>query len=90
MGWERARSVESAIRMIATFPGQIEAISLDHDAGAEGRGPDNTFQPVAYFIGEKYVDKPEAQVPRLYVHTASPSGENHLRNILERYGLAAE
>lgn len=81
-GWERASSVEAAIRMIATYTGKIDAISLDHDAGQH-----QTFQPVAYFIGEKYVDKPKRQVPRIHLHTQNPSGEKHLRNILSRYGI---
>ena len=41
--WVLARDVESAIRMIATSPESIEAISLDRDAGTEVRGGDATF-----------------------------------------------
>lgn len=64
--WTVVRTVTEAIRMIAKF--RWDVISLDHDishyekVGKEGwedvdqevRACGETFQPVAYFLGEKY------------------------------------
>lgn len=89
-GWEVARTAEEAIRKIATFPGWIEAISLDHDAGAESRDPDSTFQSVAYFIGEKYRNALARAIPRIYLHTNNPRGREVLKNILWSYQITTE
>lgn len=48
--WTEVRKVLPAIRLIATQ--NVEEISLDHDI--ENRPDDETFMPVAYFIGEKH------------------------------------
>lgn len=48
--WTVVRKVEPAIALLAKFP--MTHISLDHDI--ENRPDDETFKPVAYFIGEKY------------------------------------
>jgi hypothetical protein len=48
--WTVVRKVLPAIRLIATQ--QVTEISLDHDI--ENRPSDETFMPVAYFIGEKH------------------------------------
>lgn len=61
-GWERARSVTEAIRILATI--DVEEVSLDHDismkvmVGDEEAGyseprpfrSNETFEPVAYFL----------------------------------------
>lgn len=75
--WTVARKVEQAIRLISQF--KFDEISLDHDI--ENRPDDETFKPIAYFIGEKYfTNKPaegffdmvektreEAGLPQLYI-----------------------
>lgn len=78
-GWDQAYDAETAIRRIASM--DYEEISLDHDAGDMG-----TFQPVAYFIAEKYKDEPTYPLT-VNVHTANPAGRNALIGILNRHRL---
>lgn len=48
--WTVVRKVQPAISLLAKFP--MDEISLDHDI--ENRPDDETFLPIAYYIGEKY------------------------------------
>lgn len=81
-GWELARDPETAIRILATRD-DITDISLDHDAGDKG-----TFQPVAYFIGEKFNNNTFwADDLGIVIHSANPVGAKKLRDILESYGI---
>lgn len=81
-GWEIARDTETAIRMIAMIP-DITDISLDHD---DGRG--GTFQPVAYFIGEKYNNNTFwADDLEIRIHTQNPVGRKNIKDILENYSI---
>lgn len=79
-GWDHAPDVETAIRRIATIP--YDEISLDHDAGPYG-----TFQPVAYFISEKWQSPVGA--PIIHVHSANPVGRIVMYGILNRFCLLA-
>jgi hypothetical protein len=45
--WHVCRKVEEAIRIIART--RVEEVSLDHDI--ENRPSDETYKPVAYFLG---------------------------------------
>ncbi len=87
-GWVLARNVEEAIRILATSPEMITDISLDYDAGSQDRGEGGTFEPVAYFIGEKangsafFADDLEVKI-----HSANPVGAKKLAQILESYGI---
>lgn len=82
-GWILAKTTEEAIRILATSPEMITDISLDHDDGKGG-----TFQPVAYFIGEKangsafFADDLEVKI-----HSQNPIGRKQLTDILESYGI---
>lgn len=85
--WVVARKVQQAIRLIAT--NRFQDISLDHDI--ENRPDDETFQPVAYFIGEKYQnDWQFADDLEVVVHSDNPVGAKELQNILADYGIHAE
>lgn len=86
-GWLEARSVELAIKAIRQF--KPLTISLDHDI--ELRRDDETFKPVAYFIGEMYNnDTFWADDLTVVVHSDNPSGAKELQAILEEYGIFAE
>lgn len=85
--WIVARKVQPAIRLIATQ--NITVISLDHDI--ENRPDDETFQPVAYFIGEKYnSDTFWADELEVTIHSDNPVGAKELIAILEDYCVFAE
>lgn len=51
-GWQLARTVTEAIRILAT--GMVEKISLDHDIVSDGSGfyihMDESYEPIAYYI----------------------------------------
>lgn len=78
--WTLAKDAETAIRLIARH--SPTDISLDHDAG------NGTFEPVAFFIGEKYNnDTFWADELEVTIHSANPIGAKHLKTILEEYGI---
>jgi hypothetical protein len=86
-GWIEARKVESAIKAILQF--RPTTISLDHDI--ENRPDDETFKPVAYFIGELYNnDMLWADDLEVTIHSDNPVGAKELQKILEHYGIIAE
>lgn len=79
-GWTLAKDVETAIRLIARH--SPTDISLDYDAG------NGTFEPVVFFIGEKYNDDAFwADELKIKIHSANPIGAKHLKDILEEYGI---
>lgn len=89
-GWMQARTVTEAIRTIARFGHEITEISLDHDiscavsVNGEYRpfpSPE-TFQAVAYFIAERWGERPATQHPKIIIHTANPVGAIELQKIL--------
>lgn len=85
--WIEARKVEQAIRLIATQ--RFEMISIDHDI--VNRPDDETFKPVAYFIGEKFNnDVFFADDLEVTVHSDNPVGAKEIQNILKDYGIHAE
>lgn len=99
--WHLAKSATAAIRAIARF--DFDEISLDHDISHQvsiGNTPgrpfpcEETFQAVAYFIGEKYGihngSSVEGRVPKLYVHSSNPVGATEIVDILKGYGLTAK
>lgn len=94
-GWQQARTVTDAIKTIARFGHEITDISLDHDislpvsVNGEYRpfpSPE-TFQAVAYYIVERWTDRPVTQHPRITIHTANPVGGVELVKILEDGGI---
>lgn len=85
--WVEARKVEQAIRLLATQ--RFSEISLDHDI--ENRPDDETFKPVAYFIGEKYQnDAFFADDLEVTVHSDNPVGAKEIIAILNDYGIVSE
>lgn len=64
-GWEIARTVSDAIRILAT--GLVDEISLDHEIRTEccRLVSYETFEPVAYYIKLMVVK------PRVRIHTAN-------------------
>lgn len=92
--WTLIRTISEAIRCIVLFRDEITEISLDHDISFDVRiggvyrpfpSPD-TFQPVAYFIGEVY-QPPYQNAPKITIHTANPAGAESLQGILEYYQI---
>lgn len=82
--WLVARKVEPAIKALRQF--RPTTISIDHDI--ENRPDDETFKPVAYFIGEMYYnDMLWADDLEVRVHSDNPVGAKEIIKILEDYGL---
>lgn len=84
--WVEARTANAAIRLIAR--NDFDEISLDHDDGHD------SFEGVAYFIGEKYREYPMSHpaqnmhVPEIRIHSANPIGRDKLIAILQDgYGI---
>lgn len=94
--WTVARTVLSAIRAISRY--DFEEISLDHDishqvqVGALGRPfpCEETFMSVAYFIAAKYVDKPAARYPMIYLHTSNQVAGDEMHLVLKDAGILSE
>jgi hypothetical protein len=104
--WTVARTVNAAINAIAKF--DFDEISLDHDishqvsVGSLSRPYpcEETFQAVAYFIGEKYKDAAFSQhdpdpskhshVPKIYIHSSNPVAADSMDAILAGYGLSTK
>lgn len=85
--WTVVRKVEPAIKAIRQF--LPDEISLDHDI--ENRPDDETFKPVAYFIGELFNnDVFWADDLLVRIHSDNPVGAKELQAILEDYGIFAE
>lgn len=97
--WTVVRKVQPAIHLLAQY--HATEISIDHDI--ENRPDDETFKPVAYFIGEKYavLNKLNAKLgiapdpveergyPNLRVHSDNPVGAKELVAIFADYGMPA-
>lgn len=82
--WTEVRKVEPAIKFIAQF--SPTTISIDHDI--ENRPDDETFKPVAYFIGEKFNnDTFWADDLHIEIHSDNPTGAAQLQGIFEDYGI---
>lgn len=85
--WVVARKVQEAIRLISHQ--RFTTISLDHDI--ENRPSDETFLPVAYFIGEKFNnDTFWADELEVIIHSINPVGAKEMQMVLEDCGLFAE
>lgn len=85
--WIEARKVESAIKAIIQF--KPTTISIDHDI--EFRPDDETFKPVAYFIGEMYDnDTFWADDLVVTIHSDNPIGAKELQAIFRDYGMLVE
>lgn len=89
-----AATVTSAINAIAMFGEQMELISLDHDISHQvsfgsRSSPfpcDETFTPVAWFIGHYYKNLPK--MPKVVMHTSNIKGGENMRDIIK--GLIPE
>ena len=83
--WTEVRKVEEAIRLAAHFSWDV--ISIDHDI--ENRPDDETFKPVAYFIGQKaeFWRQFNKHVPKVIVHSDNPVGARQIIDILGDYGV---
>ena len=92
-GWEVARNVTEAIRIIATQ--NVGEISIDHDSSHGTNENTSTevscpcdFTAVAYFIGEKCQNN--FINPKITVHSVNPDGAKRIKNILQHYGLKSQ
>ncbi len=95
--WSVARTVSQAISFIATFGLEIEEISIDHDISHQvGMGSltrpfpcEETFLPVAYFIGEYYSNRKAVArfFPRIVIHSSNHSGADKIKSVLEHYAF---
>lgn len=81
--WTEVRKVQSAIAFIAQYGLQITEISLDHDI--ENRPDDETFMPVAYFIGVFY--GLNSHGPKIVVHSDNPVGAQRMQMLLGDFGI---
>lgn len=89
-GWELARTITEAIRVLATVP--VDVVSLDHDISYKVEAKldsesetttlhvdsPETFEPVARYLALIPADRR----PRVEYHTSNPSGEERMRAIL--------
>lgn len=85
-GWELARSITEAIRILATQ--DVTEISLDHDiahykqVGEAGLSVafdcNETYEAVAWYIALMPLDRK----PVVRIHTANPAGEQKMKAIL--------
>ena len=96
--WTLVRTITEAIRLISMFSDTMTEISLDHDISHEVRidgqyrpfpSPE-TYQPVAYFIGELYKGYRVEDKPKVILHTANPIGASSMYDILTYYDLVPE
>lgn len=91
-GWQLARTVTEAIRILDTQ--RVTHVSLDHDIshGVEVNGLTRlypcgeTFEPVARFIG-MMVEASGEIGPQVTLHTANPVGAEKMRSILAGYRM---
>lgn len=81
--WTVVRKVEEAINFISKYYPQITHISLDHDI--ENRPSDETFKPVAHYIGAILMLTFDEQIIR--VHSDNPVGGKELVEIMADYGV---
>lgn len=76
-GWQLARSVTEAVRLLAT--GHVTEISLDHDirrCSFRKHWSGETFEPVAYYI------KLMEHRPMVHIHTANVAAGKRMADIL--------
>lgn len=81
--WTEVRKVQPAIAFLAQFGLQVTEISLDHDI--ENRPDDETFMPVAYFIGVAYGRS--GQGPKIRIHSDNPVGAQGMQMVLRDMGI---
>ncbi len=84
--WTEVRKVEPAIRLLAHH--LIEEISIDHDI--ENRPDDETFKPIAYFIGMKFLFRAAVRdpwTPKITIHSMNPVGAKEIYDILKSYTM---
>lgn len=79
--WTVVRKVEPAIKALRNF--LFTEISLDHDI--ENRPDDETFKPVAYFIGQRFYKLKFP--PKITIHSLNPVGAKEMQDVLKDYGL---
>lgn len=83
--WTECRKVQPAINAMSLF--LFDEISLDHDI--ENRPDDETFQPVAHYLGARFLATPE-WYPRVVIHSMNPTGAQTIHDILLSYTLKSE
>ncbi len=82
-GWELARTVSKAIRLLDTQV--VTELSLDHDIACylfagQSHTSDETFEGVARFVA----NLPKERRPkRIYIHTANPLAGERMMEILD-------
>ena len=97
--WTLVRTISEAIRFIARYDEKITHISLDHDISVEVRidgeyrpfPSAETYQPVAYFLGERYGSvNSEMYIwrPEIIIHSSNPKGSEEMQHILSDCGVA--
>lgn len=85
-GWMWAKSTNEALRIIRFGPGDIEIISLDHDAGDYASlGGDyinvlNELERLTYVKGMNFKNI------KFRLHSANPVGVQKMRMIIQRNG----
>ncbi len=86
--WTVVRTPHEAIRLLAKF--EFEEVSLDHDI--ENRPDTETFQPVAYFLGLRWLYRTAVRdlwEVKVTIHSINPVGAREMQAILKDYGLVS-
>lgn len=83
-GWERVFHVWEAIEKLKT--GMVTEISLDHDLGSG----EPTGYDVILWIEEQVFTNPKYLPPKIWLHTANPSGKEKMKLAIRRILKAIE
>ncbi len=79
--WTVVRKVQSVINALSLF--ECDEISLDHDI--ENRPDDETFFPVAQYIGLMYENTHFK--PKITIHSINPVGAQNMHDLLFKRGI---
>lgn len=80
--WTEVRKVQPAISLLYMM--DFDVISLDHDI--ENRPDNETFYPIAHFIGMKHLAFPKWN-PEIHIHSSNNQGAKAIAQILQDCGL---
>ncbi len=80
-GWVWAFTPEEVVALLGT--GRVSELSLDHDLGLEGEGPERTGYTVLLWL-EKEVGNGRwtRPLPEIHVHSANPVGRTRMHRVI--------
>ncbi len=71
-GWTIARNVDTFIHYLDKYKGEVEAISFDHDMGAEDYKGGSGYTAIVE-LERRVVMEDYPKIPTVYIHTSNPS-----------------